>query len=369
MMRTPTAIRCPTPGSSTSSAILLTVRTTIPRTATTIHCCGSLWPDRIPVTPIAWISWPYTPPATYGVGALELAARRGPGPSRLYQFLETGSYFRDGLTWTSRAANVAAAGPETTQTLSWTGSTRAMRLFRVAVYAGVTSRTDRVAGVLRTPLVVGQNYVSMPLSAGAGTVAEVIPTNLLPGADAETSAITLSQWDPQTQSLTTPIWLSRLPAYPGWRQAGSFNDANGTVLDPTRGLVITLRSAHGGRTPVSGRHGADERVDRRFGGRRGLYAGGGAVPFRSHPRGEWAAGRRFSGRRRSRDLGSAAILQRDERRVHDPCLVRHGRPSQWRDASTYAVSTKTLLPGQPVLIRRRGATGFTWTIQRPYALP
>ena len=292
----------------------------------------------------------------------------GPGPARLYQVRESYGYYSGGATWSTNRRNLAASGDTTPLTTAWTGTNRAMRMFRVQVNGAVTVRTDRVAAVLRMPLIVGQNYISTPLAAGGGTIADLIPPGLLPGATNETAAVTASFWNPDTQSLSSPVWLSSHPSYLGWRSSGSFADANATAVDPAKGIVLTLRSAHGARTlylPGLVPTNASSAVTVKGAG----YTLA-AVPYPAEVT-LAASGLLAAGFQGGTSPGTSDQLWFfDETAGAFTTKVWYDTAtSQWRDASSNAISAKKLTPGQPVLIRRRAAGSFTWTIQRPYASP
>ena len=245
---------------------------------------------------------------------------------------------------------------------------RPLASWRVEVQGTTTTRTPQVAGVYRQRLIVGQNYLSMPFDAGGGTLAEILPPALLPAGSQETAATTVSFWDPATQSLTSPYWNSSVSGSTGWRQSGSMADANGVVVDRTRGMVVTLRSSAGARTMYLAGYVATAATYAVT-----VKAGGytlAAMPYA----GEMSLGQ--SGLLAAGFQGGTSPTASDQLLFFSPTtgafttrIWYDTGSAQWRDLSSGNVSTKRLTPGEPVLIRRRGATDLTWTMARPYPQP
>ena len=243
-----------------------------------------------------------------------------------------------------------------------------MRLFRVQVNSTVTVRTDRVAGVLRVPLAVGQNYVANPFEPSARTLAGALPPALLPAASSETAATTVTFWNRAAQSLSTPSWNCSNPSYSGWRVSGSFDDANDTPVDPDTAMIITLRSSAGARMLY-----LTGTVPSAVSSNLAVQASGYTLVSAPYA-GEIALVQ--SGLTASGFQGAANPSQSDQLLFFDAStgvfstkLWYHTASSAWMNAADNSVSTRTLLPGEPVLLRRRGASGFTWTVPRPYASP
>lgn len=237
---------------------------------------------------------------------------------------------------------------------------------RLAVTLAPYTKVAEVFSVARRILVPGRNYLGPVGEPVTNTLSALLPTNRFAGADTEAGATVVDFWSQTAQTLTNRAWLSSLPAYPGWRDAGTFADANQRLVDVQKGFIVTVREGHGARTNyLAGYLPRVAQVQT-------VQNNGYTVVSTRWP---MAVTLEQSGLVPSGFVGGSSQVTSDVVLFFNPTTqlfdtkVWYDAVSQvWRD-QTAAVATQRLEAGTAVLIQRRNrANHLIWTNPVPYSV-
>jgi hypothetical protein len=235
---------------------------------------------------------------------------------------------------------------------------------RVLVTVGGVTKAAGVVAAERVILRDNQNHLAISALPATNALSALLSTNLFPAAATESAATVLDLWDQNTQALTTRYWNSNADGYPGWRESGTFADANNVALDLNKGFILTLRAGNGPRTNY-------------FVG----YLPRSAQTQNIQDDGYTLAGSFFpvpialtnANLIASGFTGGISLVTSDQLLFFDPVTQLFNvkiwfdtTTSTWRDQDA-AVATQQLQPNSAVLIKRRSrGSNFTWTNPVPY---
>ena len=291
------------------------------------------------------------------------SSQADPNVTRLYDVYRTDGPFGDASIWERIASNVAPSGATTIITDD--ASTVTQRFYRVTI-AGHTGdvATVEIAGMQMVPLVTNRNYIALSLWPGTNTLFSALGTNLLPAGATESSATTVDIWDQTAQTFTNISRYRLDTGTNGWRQSNTTLPSNNALLDPTKGLIVTVRAAAGNQTlrtvglvPTS----AQIQV---------IQNNGYTIAASAFPR-PVALSVLTNG-----FVGGTSSVTSDQLMFFNPAtqafdikIWYDASGNVWRNADA-SLATKQLEPGESFLIRRRNrAASMIWTNPVPYAVP
>jgi hypothetical protein len=176
----------------------------------------------------------------------------GTTAQRIYDVYSHTGPFSNGVAWTRVLSNVVPQGATSGVEDDVSAANITQRFYRVTI-AGHTNdvATPEIVGIHALHLVEGANYISMSILPGTNTLLSVLGTNQLPQGASESAATIVDIWDQTTQSFlvnNARYWLA--PDGNGWIQHGNSapHSGDGALLDPNKGLVITIRTGQGAQT-------------------------------------------------------------------------------------------------------------------------
>lgn len=286
------------------------------------------------------------------------------GPATLlYDVYRTDGPFGNASAWTRIASNVPAAGASTF--LGDNASAITQRFYRVTM-AGHTNdvATSEIAGLHRLTLREGGNYVSMSMLPVTNTLLSILGTNQLPAGATESAATAVDVWDQSGQAFTntTRYWLDT--GTNGWKQSNTAAPANGALLDPDKGFIVTIRAGPGTQTlRVTGLVPTNSQVQ--VVQNNGYTVAGSLFP------------RTVSLDALTNGFGGGTSLVNSDNLVFFDSVTQQFDVKLWYDAAggvwrnaDASVATRQLEPGEAFLIRRRNrATDMIWTNPVPYSVP
>jgi hypothetical protein len=291
----------------------------------------------------------------------------GQTPTRLYDvYRQDGPYTGTG-TWTQFAANVAPAGSTTAVEDDASGVTQ--RFYRVTI-AGHTNdvATPEIVGVQELVLDEGANYIALSTLPGTNTLLSVFGTNQLPQGASESTATTVDIWNQTSQAFLVNndrYWLAMGAG--GWKQHNTLATSNGALLDPTKGLIVTIRAGQGAQVVyLTGFVPTSEEVQT-------VQDNGYTVAASTYPA---PVSLEASGLAASGFTGGTSMSKSDNLLFYNPATqlfdIRvwlYSGNGTWRDSSGNP-TTRQLQPGEAFLIQRRSrGSNFIWTNPVPYAVP
>ncbi|MDW8344849.1 MAG: hypothetical protein RMM51_10205 [Verrucomicrobiae bacterium] len=235
---------------------------------------------------------------------------------------------------------------------------------RLAVMRGALMKVADVYSVVRRVLVPGRNFLGPVGDPSTNTLSAVLPAGWFVGGATESGATVVDFWSQTAQVLTNRVWLSNLPHHPGWRESGTFADANQRLVDLQKGLIVTVRESHGVRTIFPGGYlPRPPQVQTIQNNGYSLISTRWPVPVDLGQSGLVASGFVGGHSQVSSDL---AMLFNPHTQLFETKLWFDAGGQVWRD-QTGAVTTQRLEPGTAALIRRRNRSGhFSWTNPLPY---
>lgn len=305
---------------------------------------------------------------TTGAGAdyLLMTYRRRKNAPDLVYAAEAGSTLTNwSWTVTEVATNpVSATVDEITALVDTPVSSVPVLHARLAVTLAPHTTIAEVFSVARRIMTPGRNYLGAVGEPVTNTLSALLPAHRFVAADTEAGATVVDFWSQTAQTLTNRAWLSSLPAYPGWREAGTFADVNERLVDVQYGMIVTVRSGHGIRTNYLA--GYLPRVAQVQTVQNSGYT---LVSTR------WplAATLEQSGLVPSGFVGGSSLVTSDVllffnpvTQVFDTRVWYDALGQIWRD-QTAAVATQKLEAGTAVLVQRRNRSSpLIWTNPLPY---
>lgn len=245
----------------------------------------------------------------------------------------------------------------------------ALQFARVGVrLAGTTGAVyyAQPAGYQRLSLGEGRNFIAASFGGLTTPLGVLLGTRQLPRGETESTATAMDRWDRSAQTLTNRYWLSSAPGFEGWRRP-SFETADSLSVDTREGLIVTVRAGQGTPPLVLAGPIRTNRVETT------LPANGYAVVASAYPAEISLAQSRLV---ESGWVGGDSLVTSDN-------LIFHNRTNDqfevklwydtfsgtWRNADASA-ATRTILPGESFLVRRRNRpTSMVWTQAPPFSLP
>ncbi len=236
---------------------------------------------------------------------------------------------------------------------------------RVTVALSGANAAAAVFAAHRLVLVPAQNYLAVPVGLTAHTLGALLATNRVAAGDTEANATVVDLWNQAGQTMGVRYFNSRAPGYLGWRQAGTFADANQLALDANKGFILTVRPEAGSATNyivgLLPRASQTQVIQNN-----GYTLAGSRFPVPVAPSQANLVGSGF--------VGGSSLVTSDNVMLFNPVTQQFdiklwfdSAGGVWRDQNG-AVATQQLEPGTGFLIRRRNraAGNFTWTNPVPY---
>jgi hypothetical protein len=295
-----------------------------------------------------------------------LSQQDGTTVARLYDVYRMQGPFTNGAGWTRISQNVSSAGATTALLEDVSAGTITQRFYRVTV-AGHTNdvATPEIVGVHKLNLVTGRNYISMSTLPGTNTLLSVLGTNQLPQGATESAATVVDIWDQTSQLFTNTnrYWLDT--GANGWKQSNTATPSNDVLLDPNKGMIITIRSGSPTLRTV-GFVPTNSQIQV-------VQSNGYSVASSTFPRSVTLAA---SGLQASGFVGGNSKITSDVLYFFNPAnqqfddqIWLDSNGNVWRNEDASA-ATKQLQPGESFLIRRRNrAANMSWTNAVPYTVP
>lgn len=287
---------------------------------------------------------------------------------RLYDVYRAQGPFTNGATWTRISQNVASAGLTTAISEDISAATITQRFYRVTV-AGRTNdaATAEIVGVHKHRLVEGNNYISLSTLPGANTLLSVLGTNQLAQGSTESTATTVDIWDQTNQNFSNSnrYWLDT--GTNGWKQSNTTTPSNGVLLDPNKGLIVTVRSGAGNQTlRTVGFVPTNNQVQVVFSNGYSVASSTFPTPVTLANSGLIASG--FVGGTSKVSSDVLYFFNPSSQQFDDQIWYRTS-DTTWYDSSGNA-ATRVIQPGEGFLIRRRArTTNMSWTNTVPYTVP
>lgn len=285
---------------------------------------------------------------------------------RLYDVYSHTGPFTNGATWSRIASNLPPAGVTTALNNDASGATVTQRFFRVTI-AGRTNdvATPEIVGVHRLSLVTGRNYISMSMLPGTNTLLSVLGTNQLPQGTSESTATVVDIWDQTAQVFTNTnrYWLD--VGTNGWKQSNTAAPSNGVLLDPNKGMIITIRTGSPTLRTV-GFVPTNSQIQVVFSNGYSLVSSTFPRPIALADSGLIASG--FVGGN-SKITSDVLYFFNPSSQQFDDQIWLDSNGNIWRNADA-SVATRQIRPGEAFLIRRRArTTNMIWTNPVPYIVP
>ena len=295
--------------------------------------------------------------------------------TRLYDVYRMQGPFTNGATWTRISQNVAAAGATTALNEDVSAGTITQRFYRITV-AGHTNdaATAEIVGVHKLTLLEGRNYISMSMLPGTNTLLGVLGTNQLPQGASESVATVVDLWNQSGQTFgnTTRYWLDT--GVNGWKRSNDQNPSNGVLLDPNKGLIVTIRAGQGNQTlRTVGFVPTNSEIQVVQGGANQTNYTVASSTFPA-PVGLANSGLIASGFTGTSDSLSPhsdwLLFFNPATQLFDTKIWYDANGGVWRNVSDASVATKQLQPGESfLLLRRNRASNLSWTNAVSYTVP
>jgi PKD repeat protein len=289
-----------------------------------------------------------------------------PNITRLYDVYRSDGAFGDPSAWTRISSNISP--DSVTTAINDDASAVTQRFYRITI-AGHTSdvATVEIAGMQRLTLSEGRNYVSMSMLPGTNTLLSVLGTNQLPQGATESTATVVDIWDQTSQTFTNTnrYWLDT--GTNGWRQSNTAAPSNHVLLDPNKGMVITIRAGQGNQTlRLVGFVPTNQQVQV-------VQDNGYTLASSTYPR---PVSLDASTLVADGFVGGTSLVTSDNLLFFNPVTQQFdikiwydSAGGVWRNADA-SLATKQLEPGEAILIRRRArGSNFTWSNPVPYTVP
>ena len=177
------------------------------------------------------------------------SAQDGTTPTRNYDVHTTTNYFT-GTGWSLLASNIAPQGSSTTYSDS-TAANASLKFYRITIAGTNLVVTPSVAALQNLTLLEGRNYLSMSSLPVTNTLLGVLGTNQLPQGAFEALATVVEVWDQVNQNfgnVSAPNIYYLGTGTSGWKQDTTATPTNSALLDPNKGLIVTIRTGQGAQT-------------------------------------------------------------------------------------------------------------------------
>ena len=298
----------------------------------------------------------------------------GTTPTRNYDVYATTNYFT-GAGWSRIASYIAPQGASTFYSDA-TDNGVTLKFYRITIAGTTQAVTLNVAALQNLTLLEGRNYISMSSLPGTSTLLGVLGTNQLPQGAFEAQATVAEVWDQMNQNfgnMSAPNIYYLGTGSSGWKQDTTATPTNNALLDPNKGIIVTIRPGQGTQTVgLTGFVPTNNQIQT-------VQSNGYTVASSTFPNVvslNANVGGDGSGLIGSGFTGGISLSHSDNLLFYNPTTqlfdvrVWYDTGSQlWRNTDA-SVATAQLQPGQSFLIQRRTrATNFTWTNSVPYTVP
>ena len=132
-----------------------------------------------------------------------------------------------------------------------TAANASLKFYGITIAGTNLVVTPSVAALQNLTLLEGRNYLSMSSLPGTNTLLGVLGTNQLPQGAFEALATVVEVWDQVNQNfgnVSAPNIYYLGTGTSGWKQGTTATPTNNALLDPNKGLIVTIRTGQGTQT-------------------------------------------------------------------------------------------------------------------------